>query len=28
MKHQTNRHRNDRQFAADAWVFLKVQPYC
>jgi hypothetical protein len=27
MKDQANRHRSDRQFTADAWVFLKVQPY-
>ncbi|CAM8925994.1 unnamed protein product [Rhodiola kirilowii] len=27
MKHQTDQHRSDREFQAQDWVYLKLQPY-
>lgn len=28
MVQQANRHRKDKSFAVEQWVFLKLQPYC
>ena len=27
MKNKADRHRSDRQFSVEDWVFLRVQPY-